>query len=49
MALKNPIKIQADPDRSTSARLRQEVVLLKDLDFKSREACMLYVASQIYN
>jgi len=49
LTLKKPIRIQANPDHTTSENLQQEVLKLKNMDENYREACLLLIASELYN
>lgn len=49
LALKKPIRVEANPDNTTSENLQQEVFKLKKTDESYREACLLHIASEIYN
>lgn len=49
LALKKPIRLEANRDNSTADNLTQEVVKLKNMDENYREACLLLIAKEIYN
>ncbi len=51
LALKKPIKLSADPDRTTSVRLRQEVFKIEEKyfgDIQYREAMLLYLVREVF-
>lgn len=49
LALKKPIRLEANPENATSENLKQEVLKLKSMDENYREACLLLVAKEFYN
>ena len=48
LALKKPIRLQADPSSSTSDKLKQMITLLKEPNEQYREATLLYLAKELY-
>ncbi len=51
LALKKPIRIQADPDRSTAKKLRQEILTIPETSEDPedlREAYLVLLAKEIY-